>query len=400
MPIIVQVQLNNYKSFRNLDFRLRSLNILIGRNGAGKSNFISFFRMLRDASEGHLADNIRLAGGLNELRWRGSRPSDYVDWEITFQDLEHVTNRLIYYSGSLAAKGNSFSIRQEEIARDPYPGYEDRYKYLGAYDGYPRILSAKPDAEENEIEDVKVSNGNRSGYTDQELIIAQLRDPLRYPLLDEIRRLMTDWSIFRGLGENALDNLYKAQPLDVTEPLRLDPQGRNLVSILHALDNDTRYADADENLKEILSAAFEDFSKLDIRTLALGMVGLYWRTKKNWAFPAAQMSDGVLRFLGLATLLLLPDPPSLIAIDEPEIGLHPQMIPLLGGLLKRAAARTQIIVSTHSPLLLNEVEAEDVVTVEVENGITSLTRQDSDRLQIWLDRYTLGNLWTMGKLER
>ena len=126
-----------------------------------------------------------------------------------------------------------------------------------------------------------------------------------------------------------------------------------------------------------------------------------WVNKSGWDFPARATSDGMLRFLALATLLLLPEPPSLIAIDEPEIGLHPRLIPRLAELLKDASQRTQIVVATHSPLLLNAeaIQPEDVVVVDLENGETQFKRLDSGDLKMWLERFTLGNLWTMGRLE-
>jgi predicted ATPase len=273
---------------------------------------------------------------------------------------------------------------------------------LSAADGYIHFLSTIPGSSNDVAGYKQPDHENYPPYSNQELVVTQLRDPIRYPLLDEIRRLLNDWTIFRGFGEGALKNVYESQLLDITEPLRLDAQGRNLVSVLHAIANDTKYAEADDALRAILASAFDDFSKLDVRTLAAGRVGLYWRTQNRWQFPASQMSDGMLRFLGLATLLLLPDPPSLIAIDEPEVGLHPELIPLLAGLLKKASAHTQLIVATHSPQLLNAeaIELDDIVVVEREAGRTTLDRPDSERLRLWLERYTLGNLWVMGKLEQ
>ena len=108
----------------------------------------------------------------------------------------------------------------------------------------------------------------------------------------------------------------------------------------------------------------------------------------------------MLRFLGLATLLLLPDPPPLIAIDEPEVGLHPRLLSLLAALMKQASERTQLVVATHSPQLISaeSLDPDDIVLVEMEDGKTKLNRPDPEELRRWLERYTLGNLWVMGKL--
>jgi predicted ATPase len=393
MARIAKVELSNYKSLQNVELELNRLNILIGRNGSGKSNLLSLFRLLRDGADGHLVSNIAEQGGLSEIRWRGSSERDVIRWELIFEDLEQATQRTIYYSGALAARGNSFTVKSEELSQDPYPGYSERYKYLSASDGRIRILKSKVGDEEQDIDYT---------YNDQELIVSQIREPRRYPLLDELRRLLSDWIIFRGFGENALQNIYKAQSLSVSYPLRLDPQGKNLVSVIMSL-NESRYRNIRNGLYEILESAFPDFKQLDLSLVASNAIELRWESKDfpGLAFPAHSMSDGMLRFMGLATLLLLPEPPSLIIIDEPEIGLHPGLIPLLAGLLKQASEHTQVIVTTHSPLLLNseDIEVSDVILVERQDGRTILERADTRaNLDRWLEHYTLGQLWTMGKL--
>lgn len=396
MPRISKLMLSNYKSLRDMEIQLNDLNILIGRNGAGKSNLLSMFRLLREGADSHFSSSIAEQGGLNEIRWRGGTERDAVGWELAFEDLEQVSDRTIYYSGSFVVRGNSFTVKSEELSQDPYPGYLERYKYLSASDGRVRILKSKIDDEEKAIDYT---------YSDQELMISQVRDPVRYPLLDEVRRLLENWTIFRGFGEDALRNIYMAQSLSgISHPLRLDPQGRNLASVLQSLANEAPYSDAYDSLNETLETAFPDFEKLDLALVASNAIELRWRSKDfpgKLAFPARSMSDGMLRFIGLATLLLLPDPPSLIVIDEPEIGLHPQLVPLLAALLKQASQRAQIIVTTHSPSLLSseDIQLADIVLVDRRNGETIMERADSRaNLDRWLERYTLGQLWTMGKL--
>jgi predicted ATPase len=392
MARISKLALTNYKSLQNVEFELSNLNILIGRNGSGKSNLLSLFRLLCDGANGHLTSNIAEQGGLGELRWRGGDERDVIQWKLTFEDLQAV-ERTIYYVGDLAARGNSFTIRLEELSTDPFRIGLDLFKYLSASDGRIRILKSKVKDEEQDID---------YAYNDQEPVISQIRDPMRYPLLDEIRRLLSDWTVFRGFGENALQNIYGAQSLNVSYPLRLDPQGKNLVSLIMSL-NESRYRNTRDSLYEILENAFPDFKQLDLSLVASNAIELRWESKDfpGLAFPARSMSDGMLRFIGLATLLLLPEPPSLIVIDEPELGLHPSLVPLLAGLLKQASERTQVIVTTHSPLLLSgeDIEISDVVLVERREGRTTLERADTRaNLDRWLERYTLGQLWTMGKL--
>jgi predicted ATPase len=182
--------------------------------------------------------------------------------------------------------------------------------------------------------------------------------------------------------------------------LRLDPSGNNLVSVLHQLANEPRYDAINERLINVFQIVFPDFLKFDIPISAGGTGSLSYRSRYlNKSVPALSMSDGQLRFLGLVTLLLLPNPPSLIAIDEPEIGLHPQMLDILVELLCEASERTQLIISTHSTRLLDFAQPEEVIVVDQNEGETTFERVDIEKLQVWLDRYKLGTLWTMGKLD-
>jgi predicted ATPase len=176
--------------------------------------------------------------------------------------------------------------------------------------------------------------------------------------------------------------------------------GGNLVSILQKLANESEYSSVNDHLNEAMQTVFPDFVKLDISIRASGMGALGYRSRDlRRTVSTVSMSDGQLRFLGLTLLLLLPNPPPLIAIDEPEVGMHPEMLEVFADLLKQASARTQLIISTHSSRLLDFIAPENIITVERKQGETTLERLDYERLQGWLDRYTLGKLWTMGKLE-
>lgn len=396
MVKIQRIKLKNYKSLQDFDFEFRDLNILIGSNGSGKSNFLSFFRTLQRAANENLTSEINHIGGFNDIRWKGAKSADIVSWHITFDELKEADS--IHYITEIGARGTGFSITKEEISYPPKHGYTDGYKLLGAYNGTIRFLYAKQS-------NAEVDNNNsqpnvESNYNDNELALAQIRDPINFPLFAELRQAISDWTIFRGFGENAIQYIHEAQSLENVIPLRINPEGRNLISVLYALANETSYIDTQAELEDILVEAFPEFRKLMFPAPAAGKVELKWLNKNNWDFTARSISDGMLRFLGLATLLLLPNPPALIAIDEPEVGLHPKLIPVLSALLKSASKRTQVIVATHSPQLLSAeaIEPEDVVIVEKEDGQTKMERLEEQKLSIWLQRYSLGTLWMMNKL--
>jgi predicted ATPase len=384
--MIERLTVKNFKSLVDVDLELRPLNILVGRNGSGKSNFLSFFHLLREGAAGNLNNTINAMGGFSQVIHYGAQ--DTLEWELTFQKVPNVDT--VYYKGQLGRRGTSgYSIRLEELERPPYPTHTNRYKYLSVADGHVRILKSSGDEEEPAYDE-----------SDQEFVIAQVRNRVRYPVLAEIRALIADWQISRGFGSDALHNVRTPQVFNVVDPLRLDPSGMNLVSVLQQLANQPQFSGISERLLQILQGGFPDLVKLDIPISAGGMGSLNYRSRDlSLPIPAISMSDGQLRFLALAVSLLLPDPPSLIAIDEPEVGLHPEMLEVLMELLQQASQRTQIIIATHSPRLIDLTNPDDVIVVDREHGQTSLKRLPSDQLHRWLERYSLGKLWTMGKLE-
>lgn len=234
--------------------------------------------------------------------------------------------------------------------------------------------------------------------TDQELVISQIRDRHSYPSLYETSRLMADWGIYRGFGSDALKNMRDSQLFNTSEPLRLNPDGSNLVSILQQLGNEPRYRPIKARLYEVMEAVFPDFSELNTPITAGGRGALTYGSRYfDVGIPALSMSDGQLRFLGLVVLLLLPDPPALIAIDEPEIGLHPDMLSILVELLHEAAEKTQILITTHSPCLVDSMKPSEVIVVEHPDGKTTFERLSPEALDPWIERYSLGRLWTMGR---
>ncbi|MCI0710049.1 MAG: AAA family ATPase [Chloroflexi bacterium] len=385
--MIEKIVLRNFKSIANIELPLHKLNVLIGRNGSGKSNFLNFFHLLREGANGNFNAAINTMGGFSQVLHYGAQQNPLA-WELTFQDIQ--VAETVYYTGELAKRGTSgYTVRLEELERPPYQDFVNRYKYLAVRDGRVRILKSSQDEDEPQYDE-----------SDQELVIAQVRNRVRYPILSEVRHRIADWQIFRGFGSDALQNVRTSQVFNVVEPLRLDSSGINLVSVLQQLANEPQYESISEKLIQTIRTVFPDFTKLDIPISAGGMGSLNYRSRDfSVSIPAISMSDGQLRLIGLLVLLLLPNPPSLIAIDEPEVGLHPEALEVFAEVLQQASERTQIIIATHSPRLIDFIPPENVIVAERDNGQTILEHVNDNRLQQWLDRYTLGKLWTMGKLE-
>ena len=179
------------------------------------------------------------------------------------------------------------------------------------------------------------------------------------------------------------------------------PGGANLAPFLYYLreKHESSYSLIRRTVQRV-APFFDDFV-LAPQRLNEDKIRLEWQHKGTDAyFDAASLSDGSLRFIALATLLLQPESlrPSVILLDEPELGLHPYAITMLASLLKQAAAQTQIILATQSPFLLDHFEPEDVLVADRVNGQTQLTRLDTPSLETWLQDYSLGQLWEKNEI--
>ncbi len=388
--MISRIALRNFRSIGKLDLTLHPLNVLIGRNGSGKSNFLSFFSLLGEGARGNLNRTIiNSLRGYEFLRFLKADLSESIEWEIDFETASTVYGGQLRYAARLGPRGGAgYALQSEIISRPPYSGYTDRYKFLEVRDGRLTILKTASEQVDDSFDGL-----------DQELAIAQIRNPVRYPAITEVNNALREWVVFNGFGEQELRQIRAPQILNVVDPLRLDPSGVNLVSVLYALTNQPEYEDTYARLTDIMRAVFPDFSKFDLPLVAGGQASIALRLKDlPKSIPALFMSDGQLRFLGLIMLLLLPNPPNLILIDEPEIGMHPKMIDIFAEVVHETAKRTQVIISTHSPQLIDSIAPEDLLVVEREDGATTINRVDLTRLTRWLERYKPGYLWTHSTL--
>ena len=382
--MIENIKIKNFKSLVDIDLDLRNLNVLIGPNGAGKSNFLSFFQLLREGANEQLNMAINSMGGIGNVMFYGGDKKHPLIWSLEFSKLRDMQGPV--YQGQIFSQGQS-SYKLEETL------FDLNKPYMSSTFGHISLVSL----------DGSIANNDDDKIKEQELVIAKIRDRFRYPELAELRDEMADWQIYHGFGEEALRNIRGPQLFTPVDPFRLNPMGRNLLSVIQQLANERRYEKINEQLIDAMKAVFPDFIKLYTPTSAGGMGSLFYGSKNyEESIPALSMSDGQLRFLGVMVALLMayiPNPPSLIAIDEPEIGMHPKMIAVFVELLQAASQKTQIIITTHSPQLIDRMKPDDVIVTEKEDGKTTLRRLDAESLKRWLKRYTLGELWTMGKLR-
>lgn len=333
---ISKLTIKGYKSIRCLEnFELRNINILIGPNGSGKSNFLSFFELLQA---------IAKAKGLPLLYVEKKGGADkflYLGPKVTQSikaELE-IENLPVKYSFELTVTANNKFSRRTTI-----PTCDPNYADLTRHD------------------------------------IEKLFSSFHFH----------DTSDFAGVRRTCTKRDYEY----------LRPDASNLAAFLMFLKK--KHEKEYQYIREIIQLAapfFDDFllrDSLDNPDETL----LEWHQKgSDYPFHPSQISDGTLRFICLATALLQPNPPSTILLDEPELGLHPYALTLLAGLIQKASFKAQVIVSTQSATLIDHFEPEDIVVVERHNGESTFKRLNKSDLKIWLEDYSLGELWQMNVIR-
>ena len=359
MPELDHITIRGFRSIASIDeLELGDINVLIGPNGSGKSNFIGVFAFLHAIREGQLQDYVAKAGGANRLLHFGVRNTKQIHLDVSFRD-----------------GVNRYTVQLEPTDLDALiPTTESVFVWNKNY----------PKPYDDSLERI----GNEAGISGSNPGIS-----------DHVRHHLDSWRLYHFHDTSTTSDMKKAA--DINDNRFLRPDGSNLPAFLYYLSE--RRPDAYRLIVETVRQAapfLRDF-QLEPQLLNPETIRLEWRHQGSDAyFDASALSDGTLRFIGLATLFLQPQihRPSVILVDEPELGLHPYAITLLGSLVKHVAGETQVIVSTQSPLLLDQFEPEDVLVADRVDGATQLSRLDAERLESWLDDYSLGQLWEKNEL--
>jgi len=354
---IDKITLKGFKSIRELvDFPLRDLNILIGANGAGKSNFVSFFTFLREAVEGRLAIHVEKRGGADDHLFMGPKITKQIDAHLYFRP-----------------NGYGFSL---EPTIDNTFVFSDEFTRLDFIGGGVR--------------DALLGKGHKESVLKEQL--KRTQDPY-VEVLRHVYDSISSWVTYHV--HDTSDTATMRRFCSVRDNEYLRPDAGNLAAFLFLLHEE--HLSVHEKIRDTIRLAAPFFGDFKFRPKTSNgdtVLQLEWTQKdSDYPFHASQLSDGTLRFIALATALLQPDPPATILLDEPELGLHPYALNLLAAMLKKAATRTQVIVSTQSALLLDNFEPEDVIVVERRDAGSTLKRLSSAELQEWLKDYSLGELW-------
>lgn len=379
-------------------FELQDMNILIGPNGSGKSNIIEVIELLR-ATPIDFAAAIRDGGGATEWLWKGEKTKGVAKIELETGDkttgLKTPNDgRALRYCLEFGTDNTRVEVLDETIEEtDPFPGHKDPYFYYRFQKGRPAINIRNYSKTSNQGEPPR--RIKRHELHPDQSVLAQIRDPQLYPELTWLGKqfgqiqMLRDWTFGRYTAPR------RTQPADLPED-RLLPDCSNLALILNKIEHDQ----ASPEFTNLLRLFFPRFEHMSTRVSG-GAIQFYLHEAGfRSPVPATRLSDGTIRFVALLATLLMPSPPPLVCIDEPELGLHPDAVSIVADLMLRASERTQLIVATHSDALVSALsdKPDTVVACERSGAGTTLRRLDSAKLAHWLKDYALGDLWRMGEL--
>ena len=378
---IKSLQLENFLSYgsESQEIELQPLNVLIGSNASGKSNLIEAIALLK-ATPSDLPAPIRQGGGISDFLWKGNKQTPVARIKAIVNYPQGI--QALNYELKFSSTHQKLDIIDEVIETET----DTFYNYLSGYS----ILKAKS----NDYTQRQIQNFTPGWINPQQSILSQRKDPYLYPEISYLGNQFANVCLYRESHIGKHSELRNLQKTDLPEnPLLED--GSNLGLFLNHLQYQLGNRIIIEKLRK-----FYDIAEELIIKISGGTVQIFIREEGLiQPIPATRLSDGTLHYLFLLALLLDPTPPPLICIEEPEIGFHPDILPVIAEMLVEASQRTQLIVTTHSDILVSAIPPESELVCERsrEKG-TYLRRLQPDKLKDWLENYTVGDLWRMGEI--
>lgn len=351
-----KLTIKGFKSIQDLeDLELTNLNVIVGANGSGKSNFISFFKMLRALIDGNLNRFVKGCGGAGDLLFNGRKITQKMEFETRF--------------GS-----RGFRFKLVPTPKDACAIEDEARYYSGGTTGWWNLGDSEDGKSRMVMEVVdKRSDGSYSQW---------------------IYDAISSWQIYHFHDTSATASMRHYEIVQDNKNLRTDASNIGPFLLKLKRKHPCEY-------KEILNAVrlvtpfFNDFILESEERGAKEMVNISWMQKgSDFPMQPYHLSDGSIRFICLAAALLQPNPPSAIIIDEPELGLHPSAIVILAELIQVASQKTQIIVATQSPALLDQFSINDIIVVNRKDGASIFERLKEEDFNVWLENYSVGELWT------
>jgi len=358
MPTLKRIRIEGFRSIKGMALELRPLNILIGANGAGKSNIIAFFKLVNELMGGRLQQHVGVTGGASANLHFGPKITPQLEAELAFE----VDNGTDTYRMRLFHAAGDTLIFAEETLSLLQRGYP-----------YPKEVQLGAGHQETRIGDEAA------------------RDE---PVAKTLRYLLNHCRVYHFHDTSPTSGVR--QHCYVSDSRWLMPDAANLAAVLHQLkmDNEAVYRRVVGTIRQV-APFFDDF---DLEPTTAQQIILNWRHRaSDRVFGPHQLSDGTLRAICLIALLSQPkeDLPILIVVDEPELGLHPYALNVIGSLFQAASRHTQVLVSTQSSSLLDSFDPQDIVVVERndKDETTEFHRPDAEKLEEWLEDYSLGEVW-------
>lgn len=360
-PLMLErIVIKGYKSFRELDLPLERINVLIGANGSGKSNFIQLFQMMNRVVNQGLQVYVAQSGGADQVLHYGRKTTEKMHLEFWFRTGTDLANG---YLATLIPTAEDTLIFEEEACY-----FHDRARYERPYRGSVEFFP-HPEAMLQEW-------AKREGVA------------------SHVLRAMKSWQLYHF--HDTSDSAKVKQTGDLHDNLFLRPDASNLAAYLYLLQQ--KEPTAYHNIVETVRMAAPFFGDFVLRPSPFNpeKIRLEWQERgSDLLFGPHALSDGTLRFICLATLFLQPPDrlPATIVLDEPELGLHPYAITLLAQMVRAAAEHTQVILATQSVTLVNQFSPEDILVVDRVEGVSYLRRLSPEEIALWLEDYGLGDLW-------
>jgi predicted ATPase len=372
------------EGFRRLssvkDVELRPLSVLIGANGVGKTSFLDVFSLLAASASGALNKKLSDLNGLNSILTRGVNSDLTLD--ATMKADAHPPLR---YHLRLRATGQAYEISEEVLSQQYQAGSNTPFKHIDSHTLDVRYF------------DLQTKGLLRPNWNHNPLETSLSQVPKMYQQPEALRQRLSSLAYYAALAFDAGPRSPVRLPQQMRPALLPGRNGEDLVPCLYSLRETDR--ERFEVIEDTLTAAFPGFDRLDFPPVAAGTLAMTWKDK-NFSKPiyTNELSEGILRFLWLVTLLQSPGLTEITLIDEAEVSLHPDLLRILVELMREASSRTQLVVATQSERLIRFLDPREVLVCDTTDGRSTMQWADTLDLEKWLSDYSLDELWRLGRL--
>ena len=400
------IRLQNILSFGpdTPELPLEPLNVLIGPNASGKSNLLEALSLLA-ATPQDLQVPIREGGGVQEWLWKGVENRGSATMGVTLD--QFMVSIPLRYEMSFLSIGHYVFLEREELkTTTPFLGHDDVYPYYTYKFGKAviNVRTQSAESDENQTgQNPSISTASRferrlqqEQVKHDQSILSQINDFSSYPELSSLSGTFAQIRLYREWNLGRLAPIRQPQRADLPRNALMEDASNLGVVLIDLLNRPGIRSKILSGLRSFYPAVD------DIRTDSTGgLVRIFLHERGlHHPVPAERLSDGTLRFLCLLAVLCHPNQPAVVCIEEPELGLHPDMISEVAKLLVEASSRAQLFVTTHSDILIDALShiPEAIIVCEKSDGATHLQRLDEQELRPWLEKYRLGELWTSGHI--